>query len=287
MIDLHIHSTASDGSDTPEEIAAKAHALGLGAAAVTDHDNLGGVERFLAACRSLGLTGFSGVEVSAQFEDATIHILGYGVDPTFPELVTQFGTVLGGRDDRNRRILANLAALGLPLDPEEVAAFAGSSVVGRPHIARAMVARGYVASIQEAFDRYLGAGCAAYSDRVRLPPGESIRLIRAAGGVAVWAHPFLWSEDPRRLDAAIGTLKELGLSGIEAYYTTHGAEMLVTALRLARQHGLLVTGGSDYHGASTPDIAIGRGFGNLDVPDSLLPPLLEAIPPSDWVVRAS
>ena len=287
MLDLHIHSTASDGSDSPEEIVAKARGAGLLAAAVTDHDNLGGVPRFLAACRSCGLTGISGVEVSAGFEGDTIHILGYGVDPAHPELRAQFGTVLGGRDERNRRILEKLASLGFPLDWDEVASYAGSRVLGRPHIAQAMVARGYVPSIREAFDLYLGNKGAAYFDRRRLPPEESIRLIRAAGGIAVWAHPFQWSADTGRLDAAMARLKEMGLAGVEAYYPTHTPAMLVEILRLAKAHGMLLTGGSDYHGRAKPDIAIGRGFGGLHVPDGLLAPLLDAIPPSEWVFRGA
>lgn len=286
MIDLHIHSTASDGSDAPEAIARKAKARGLSAAAITDHDNLGGVERFLGECRELGLTGFSGVEISSSFEGDTIHLLGYGVNPFHPELRTQFGSVLGGREDRNRRILEKLCGLGFPLGWDEVAAFAGSGVIGRPHFAMAMVARGYVASPQEAFDRFLGNGKAAYCDRVRLSPEENIRLVKAAGGVAVWAHPNQWSGNLEKVEAALDSLVRMGLGGIECYYSTFTPEIVVELLRMAKSRGLVATGGSDYHGVSKPAISIGSGFGRLCVPDSLTGPLSDAIGPSDWVVGA-
>lgn len=285
MIDLHIHSTASDGSDAPEIIARKAKALGLSAAAVTDHDNLGGVERFLASCRELGLTGFSGVEISASFEGRTIHLLGYGVDPNYPELRTQFGTVLGGREERNRQIIAKLCELGLPLDWEEVAACAGSDVIARPHIALAMVKRGYVASTQEAFDKYLAVGKRAYCDRVRLTPEENIRLVRAAGGIAVWAHPNQWSGDLAKVECALDALVAMGLGGLECYYSTFTPEINVELLRMAKSRNLVATGGSDYHGTSKPDISIGTGFGHLAIPNSLVGPLCDAIGPSQWVAR--
>ena len=285
MIDLHIHSTASDGSDAPEAIARKAKSLGLTAAAVTDHDNLGGVERFLGSCRELGLTGFSGVEISSSFGGKTIHILGYGVDPNYHELQTQFGTVLGGREERNRKILAKLCELGCPLEWEEVAAFAGSGVIGRPHFALAMIARGYVASTQEAFDKYLGDKGRAYCDRVRLSPEENIRLIRAAGGVAVWAHPIHWSSDFAKVEAALDSLVQMGLGGMECYYSTFTPEINVELLRMVKGRNLVATGGSDYHGTTKPDISIGSGFGHMSIPDELVGPLCDAIGDSQWVVK--
>ena len=285
MIDLHIHSTASDGSDSPETIADKAKAAGLTAAAVTDHDNLGGVERFLARCREIGLTGFSGIEISASFKGETIHLLGYGVDPNYAELKTEFGTVLGGREERNRKMLAKLAELGMPLEWEEVAAIAGSDVIGRPHIALAMLNRGYVATTKEAFDKYLAAGKCAYFDRVRLPPEENIRLVRAAGGVAVWAHPNQWSGNIGEVERALDELKEMGLGGMECFYSTFTNELNVEYLRMVRARGMLATGGSDYHGVSKPALSIGIGFGHMSIPDSLVAPLADAIGPSDWVVR--
>lgn len=277
MIDLHSHSTFSDGTETPASLAAAGMAAGLRALALTDHDNTRGAEPFLAACRERGLTGLSGVELSAEVPEGTLHILGYGIDPCHPELCEKLGWVMDGRDWRNRQILRKLQGAGVALEWEEVAALAGEDVVGRPHFAQAMVKRGFASHTQEAFDRYLAKGAAAYVDRFRLSPAEGIALIRAAGGVAGIAHPFTWEQDDGRLAAKLAELKDAGLQAIEAYYSEHAPETTIAYLRLAARLGLLVTGGSDYHGSSKPELALGRGFGSLCVPDDLLPPLLAAI----------
>jgi predicted metal-dependent phosphoesterase TrpH len=283
MIDLHTHSTFSDGSETPAALVATARVTGLRGLALTDHDTADGCDELLAACRAQGVTGFSGVEVSAEVSGGTLHVLGYGIDPHHPDLAAKLLDVRDGRASRNRLILARLAELGCPMDWEEVAAFAGEEVVGRPHFARAMIARGYVASVQEAFDRFLAKGKPAYMDRLRFPPEECIRLVRAAGGVAVLAHPFTWEPDSARLAERLTPLVEAGLGGIEAYYTEHTLEQQIVCLRLAQRHGLLVTGGTDAHGSVTPDRTLGRGRGGLEVPDALLGPLLDALAGSRWV----
>lgn len=279
MIDLHLHSTNSDGSDTPEELVRCGCRLGLKAIALTDHDNMGGVEVFLKACRAGGIIGLAGIEISAAVEEGhgTLHILGYGVNPVHPLVVESLERVLESRAWRNERILEKLNELGLELEWCEVQALAGEDVVGRPHFAQALMGRGYLSSVSEAFDRYLAKGRPAYVDRYRLYPEEGIRMIREAGGVAVLAHPFTWENSEERLEAGLGTLKELGLAGVEAAYADHTPEQTVTLLRLAKKMSLLTTGGSDYHGSSKPEIAMGRGFGRLCVPDDYLAPLLEAL----------
>lgn len=286
MIDLHLHSTKSDGSETPEELVALGQKAGLTAMALTDHDNMGGSEAFLAACRTHGMTGIAGVEISAFVEEGhgTLHILGYGLNPDHPQVVECLGRVLDGRAWRNEQILANLNELGLELEWAEVQACAGEDVVGRAHIAQALIDRDYVSSVTEAFDRYLAKGRPAYVDRYRLYPEEGIRMIREAGGVAVVAHPFSWELDEAKLDAGLCELKALGLAGIEAVYSEYVPEQTVTLLRLAKRLGLLTTGGSDYHGLAKPDIALGKGFGSLCVPDEYLPPLLHALGENNpWV----
>jgi predicted metal-dependent phosphoesterase TrpH len=277
MIDLHIHSTFSDGSETPAELVELALAAGVRALALTDHDNVQGVPAFFAACRQRRLAGLSGVEISAEVPRGTLHILGLGIDPAHRELNEKLGLVLDGRDWRNRQILQKLNALGLALEWDEVAAQAGEDVVGRPHFAQAMIRRGYVAGTQEAFDRYLAKGHPAYVDRFRLSPEEGIRLIRAAGGVAVMAHPFTWEPDAAALEGKLAALREAGLGGIEAHYSDHSPEQTIACLRLARRLGLAVSGGSDYHGGGKDGISLGTGRGNLTVPDRLFDPLVALV----------
>lgn len=273
MIDLHIHSTFSDGSDTPGQLAAMAHAKGLTALALTDHDTMAGVPDFIEACRTECVQGIAGVEISAEYPFGTMHMLGYLIDPAHAELSQALGALRGGREDRNRLILKKLNDLKLVLTWEEVAAFADEDVVGRPHFAQALLARGYVRTKEEAFDRYLGKGKPAYVDRLRLTPEESIRVIRAAGGVAVLAHPFTIQRSAGELRKLVATLVESGLGGIEGYYSEYTYEQQSEYQQFARDFNLIMTGGSDYHGAFNPDIALGRGFGNLKVPDELLTPL--------------
>ncbi len=288
MIDLHVHSTCSDGSETPEELVAHGRRIGLAALALTDHDNMDGAEAFLGACREQGMTGIAGVEISMAVEEGqgSLHILGYGLNPEHPQVKENLARVLDGRAWRNERILAKLNDLGLELEWSEVLECAGEDVVGRAHIAQALIDRDYVSSVEEAFDRYLAKGRPAYADRYRLYPQEGLRMIREAGGVAVIAHPFSWESDETELERGIARLKEMGLSGIEARYSEYTPEQTVTLLRLAKRLGLLTTGGSDYHGTAKPDLALGKGFGSLCVPDEDLPPLIRAIggDASPWVV---
>ncbi len=287
MIDLHLHSTNSDGSETPEELVLRGRQAGLTAMALTDHDNMGGVEEFLATCRSQGMTGIAGVEISAAVEEGhgTLHILGYGLNPEYPLVKESLDRVLNGRAWRNDQILAKLNEMGLELEWSEVQACAGEDVIGRAHFAQALIDRDYVSSVAEAFERYLAKGRPAYVDRYRLYPEEGIRMIREAGGVAVIAHPFTWETDDAKLEAGLRSLKALGLAGVEAVYSEYNQEQTVTLLRLAKRLELLPTGGSDYHGIVKPDIALGRGFGSLCVPDAYLAPLLQSLGHDNpWVV---
>jgi hypothetical protein len=279
MIDLHLHSINSDGSDTPQELVSKAAAAGVSAIALTDHDTLDGVEDFLSACRENGMTGIGGLEINvdAGEDQGEMHILGYGVDPCHPEVEKSLERIVNARVQRNSQVVEKLDGLGLKLDWAKIEEQAGPGTVGRPHIAQAMIERGYVASVSEAFERYLANGRPAYVDRYRMFPEEAIDMIRAAGGIAVLAHPFSWKSDERDLGAGVRALKALGLGGIEAYYSEYDSAQTVALVRLAMQLEFLITGGSDYHGLAKPDIVIGRGLGRLHVPDSCLPPLLEAL----------
>jgi predicted metal-dependent phosphoesterase TrpH len=278
MLDLHVHSSYSDGSETPEALVALAKAAHVRALALTDHDNAFGVPEFLAACREAELVGIAGVEVSANVESGTLHILGLGIDAGNEALRDALNEVLEGREERNMRILEKLQDLGFNITYDEVLEMAGEDVVGRPHFAQVMVARGWVDSIEEAFSRYLEKGAAAYVNRFRFQPEEAIAIIRGAGGVPVMAHPMSVTEDFAELREVVANLTDAGLRGIEAYYNGHSPETTLECLRLAKRYGLLVTGGSDFHGEDVkPGIRIGIGNGSLFVPDRLLEPLLAEI----------
>lgn len=284
MLDLHAHSTFSDGSETPASLARLAKDGHVRALALTDHDNANGAAEFLEACREVGLTGIAGIEWSADVDSGTLHILGLGIDHSSESLRDASNEVLESRDERNRRILAKLNDLGFGLTWDEVQELAGEDVVGRPHFARAMIARGWAETMGEVFERYLEKGAPAYFDRFRLQPKEAIAVIREAGGVPVIAHPTSWSDDFPDLKEKIGELAEEGLLGIEAYYPSHSPETTLEMLRIAKHFGLLVTGGSDFHGEDVkPGIRIGVGNGSLHVPDKLLPPLLARMSPAGFV----
>ena len=278
MIDLHMHSTFSDGSFTPEELVSNAAKIGLSAIALTDHDGLLGMERFMEACRTHGIRGVPGVEISVDFEGATMHMLGYFLNHQDPVLSERLASLRRGREERNVLILERLNALGLPLTWEEVAAHAREDVVGRPHFAMAMIQRGYVQKKDDAFDRYLGRGKPAYVERFRFTVEESLAMIREAGGVSVLAHPFSLDLGRRRLRALLEDLAAKGLQGIEAYYPEHSSEQHRFCIAMAGHLGLALSGGSDFHGAMNTGIRQGVGFGNLSIPDNLVEQLYARIP---------
>ncbi|MBI2440349.1 MAG: PHP domain-containing protein [Lentisphaerae bacterium] len=283
MIDLHTHSTFSDGSLTPEQLVGEAERVGLAAVALTDHDSLGGLARFAAACAKSRVRGIAGVEISVDLPpsrrggqpagpsaEASMHLLGYFIDPANPQLNDHINRLRDGRVRRNNDILKRLNALGLALTLNEVAAYAGENNVGRLHFAQALVARGYVRTNQEAFDKYLAKGKSGYANRLRLTPPEAVAMIRRASGVAVLAHPFTLNLGKAELTNCVGELAQAGLQGVEVYYPQHKPKLVRQYLELARQFNLVATGGTDFHGAPVPEIRLGRGFGTLEVPDSVL-----------------
>ena len=271
LIDLHAHTTASDGSCAPADLVQKAFDAGLKALAITDHDTLDGLDEALERGRALNFEVVPGVEISAEYKPGTMHILGYYTDYKNTDIASRLQVLQEARKNRNPKIAARLNELGFPLTMEEVRAAAGGGQVGRPHFARVMVEKKYVAGTQEAFDRYLTKGAPAYVDKFRLSPVDSIQLIRRAKGLPVLAHPFtLGMDDPQKLEELIFKLKEAGLAGLEVYYSEHTKEMTASYLTLAARLGLLITGGSDYHGISKPEIRLGRGLGDLAVPYDLL-----------------
>lgn len=270
MIDLHMHSTFSDGTFTPEDLVEEAVGLGLSAIALTDHDNTAGLPRFLAAARGRSIRAVPGVEISADFKPGTMHMLGYFIPHDDPELNRRLAWIREGRDLRNREMLEKLNKLGFALTWDEVKAFAGEDVVGRPHFAKAMLAKGYASNWDEVFDKYLGKGKAAYAERKRLSALDAVRLIRAAKGVPVLAHPFTLEIPYRDLRKLATELRDEGLQGVEVYFPEHSAEVQQQYAALAKELGLVATGGTDFHGAMTPDLKMGSGFGGLKVPDDIV-----------------
>ncbi len=264
-IDLHLHSTFSDGTRTPEELALLGKQRGLRVMSLTDHDTVSGIPRFLRGCRRHGLRGLAGVELSAE-APYTMHILGYAFDPASEELGSALEQIREGRGKRNLRILENLEELGMPLTMEEVLREAGEEVLGRPHFAKAMVRRRYVKSTDEAFGTYLERGKPGYADRDRLSPGECLRLIRSAGGVAVLAHPMQTGLDDDALEGLLKELKDQGLWGLESLYAMHTPEQQLRYLRMGDRVGLYPTGGSDYHGNNRSARDLGISFEESSLP---------------------
>lgn len=246
LADLHMHSTASDGQYPPGELAALARAAGVEVMALTDHDTLDGTAEAVRAAPP-GMTVLRGVELSAR-EDRHMHILGLGLAPSCPRLEALCADLRRGREERSQRILAFLAERGMPLTLEEVRRQAGGKVIGRPHFAQVMVARGYVSSTREAFDRYLDSPEFKKIEREKPAAAACIQVIHDGGGKAVLAHPYQLALEDGPLEAVVRQLKGDGLDGLECYYPKHTPSQQAFYLHLAKKYGLQVTGGSDFHG---------------------------------------
>lgn len=269
MIDLHTHSSCSDGSVPPAGVVERAASAGCSAVALTDHDTLEGLPAAGARAAELGVRLVPGCEVSCAAR-GTLHVLCY-----FPggEEGPLAGALAGLREDRARRneeMAHRLGELGLPLSYEEVVTEAGGTGVGRPHFAAVLVRHGVVGSIQEAFDRYLAKGRPGYLAKAQLSAPEVVGLATASGGVAVLAHPLSLELEPGPLAVEVACLAEAGLSGMECYYGRYEPAARERLVALARRHGLVATGGSDYHGSYKPDLEVGTGRGDLVVPDRAL-----------------
>lgn len=270
-VDLHIHSTASDGSFSPNDILARARYLKLKAIAITDHDTVDGARSIMAPEKTNGLHVLSGVEISSTPPDhygisGNFHILGYGMRLSDPVLDKTLQQVRQSRNKRNPQIISRLISLGMDISMEDVNHSSEGEVVGRPHIARALMQKGYVSTIDEAFDRFLAKGQSCFVEKHRLDCRTALAVIRQAGGLPVLAHPVSLGTDMKALEALLVLLKKWGLCGLEAYYSDHGPDEIDAYCFLADQLGLVVTGGSDFHGEFKSDIDMGRGKGSLDIP---------------------
>lgn len=275
-VDLHLHTTHSDGSLSPAEVVDLAQKAGVTALSITDHDITTGLAEAMTAGQALGIEVIPGVEISSEYGGSELHVLGYFLDWHDAELGARLATLRESRHRRNPLIIERLQTLGIDITYEEVRAMAGTDSVGRPHIARVLMEKQVVASAKEAFDRFLANGKPAYVARDLPSPADAIQWIKAAKGLAVLAHPT-WIKPTEGTLADLATqLKAEGLDGIEVHYSTHTPRQTREYLSLAKQVNLLVTGGSDFHGLTKPDIDVGIGKGTLHVPDSVLPKLKQA-----------
>ncbi|MDH3574645.1 MAG: PHP domain-containing protein [Desulfobacteraceae bacterium] len=282
-IDLHIHSTASDGTLSPLEILTLAQDLSIAAISITDHDTLDGSKDALSFGIPPSVKFLTGVEISAEppppFSCAgSFHILGYAVDIDNSELNHTLSMLKDSRKSRNPQILKRLSRMGIDISLDEVRNLAGNSQMGRPHIAQLMVEKGYAPSINGAFDEYLGNGRPAYVDRFRFECEETLKAILNAGGIPVLAHPLLLGiEENDILENLIAVLTEMGLKGIEVYYPDHTKDLIAYYSRLANHHNLLITGGTDFHGKINPEITMGYGKGDLFIPYELYEKLISSL----------
>ncbi len=268
MIDLHTHTTASDGRLTPEELITHAEDVGLCAVAITDHDTVDGIAPARRHAREIGMPFVPGIEISAEYiATGTMHILGYFIDETTESFSDALAFLKQARKKRNPLIIERLNHYGVDITMEDVRCEAGSGQIGRPHFARAIVRKGFASSIPEAFERYVKKGAPCYVNKERFSPQRAIELIRKARGIPVIAHPKTLAMDfNRELPRLLAQLKEMGLMGLEAYYYNHSRSEEEYFLRLCRKYAMLATGGSDFHGDNKPKVALGKGSGKLRVP---------------------
>lgn len=271
MIDLHTHSTCSDGTDSPERLAELAVASGCSAFALTDHDTLVGLAAAGRRAAELGVTLVPGCEVSCAYRGRNPHVLVYFVEDEDGPLQEELVRLREDRKARNARLVDRLQSLGFPITYDElVAESGGEESVGRPHVASVMVRRGMAESIPDAFDQWLGEGKPGYIPKARVTPAEIAVLAKGSGGVAVLAHPHTLELGPKELDYVVTELAEVGFAGIEAFYSRYSRDQRAHLADLARRHGLVATGGTDYHGTVKAGLSVGVGEGDLAVPDHVL-----------------
>jgi predicted metal-dependent phosphoesterase TrpH len=267
-IDLHLHTTASDGKFNPEEIVKKAAGFGLQAIAITDHDSIDGIVPALQAARVYSdLSVIPGVEISTDMPTGQAHVLGYFLDYKSRKLTSALERFRNSRETRAQGMISKLSELGVDIDWERVKEIAGQGSVGRPHIAEAMLEKGYIASFNEAFTRYIGHNGPAYVEREKMTPAEAVELVLSARGLPVLAHPFTL-DNPETM---IIDLKKAGLIGIEAYYKDYSAREIDLLVKIAEENDLIVTGGTDYHGIDDNNEVM---MGGVDVPEEAVSNLI-------------
>lgn len=269
-IDLHTHSTFSDGSCTPTEILQRAHEKGLAALAVTDHDNVGGVAEAMNAGEALDIEVIPGVEFGSGYRGRSIHLLGYLFDPDEENLRDTIDSVQNARVERNEVIASRMRADGIPVTVEELIRKHGTTSIGRPHFAKVFVEHGKAESVRDAFQKFLNPGRAYYYPRTFIPLAQAAGVLRHAGGVPVLAHPFQYRFTEEERQEWLQYCRSIGIEGLECRYSGYDGEQTAYLDAMAEKYGFCRTGGSDFHGTFKPDIDIGTGKGSLAVPLSFL-----------------
>ena len=272
-IDLHTHSTASDGSLTPTQLVQLAESLGLRAIALTDHDTLAGLDEASEAARSVEV--IRGCELSVVFPQGSMHVLGLWLPRTMRSLPALLQDLAAKRSARNAAILENLRRHGVDISPEELDAFATGGVVGRPHIAQILVRKGHAATLAEAFHTWLRPGTPGYAPKAKLTPSQAISALKAEGATVILAHPYTLNQGPADLETLLRELRHQGLDGVEVYYPLHSPSQTELYLSLCQRFGLLVSAGSDFHGDAKPSIHLGRGKNGLHGPYALVEKMKE------------
>lgn len=271
LIDLHVHSSASDGSLLPKEVVKLAKESGISSFALTDHDTVNGIEQALSSAKEIGnITVIPGTELSCYYGNREIHILGLFINYKDPHFLSQLKELKDAREARNERMVQNFVDAGIPLSIEELKHGNPNSVITRAHFARVLTEKGYCKNKDDAFAKYLGIGCPYYLPKPKVTPEHVLKLITDAGGIAILAHPYSYKLSKSEVETLVDYLIPLGLSGMECYYSTYDHGQIQELRSLALSKNLLVSGGSDFHGAIKPDISIGTGRGSLHIPEILL-----------------
>lgn len=282
-IDLHTHSTRSDGTLTPAELIRYAAQKGLAAIALTDHDTIDGIEEAVQAARSLSSQDpdalvpevIPGVELSTEYRGKDIHIVGLFIDWQNREFADRLRGFADARIYRNRKMCSLLTENGCPVSYEDLEAAFPDTVITRAHFAQYLLDRGMISSIDEAFRKLIGDDCPCFVPREKITPHDAVRFLLRFGGVPILAHPLQYKMSETELDALVASLTGLGLDGIEVYYSTHRQADTANLSRIAEKYGLLMSGGSDFHGTRKQNLDLGTGYGHLYVPDTILPPIRE------------
>ena len=282
-IDLHTHSTRSDGTLTPAELIRYAAQKGLAAIALTDHDTIDGIEEAVQAARSLSSQDpdalvpevIPGVELSTEYRGKDIHIVGLFIDWQNREFADRLRGFADARIYRNRKMCSLLTENGCPVSYENLEAAFPDTVITRAHFAQYLLDRGMISSIDEAFRKLIGDDCPCFVPREKITPHDAVRFLLRFGGVPILAHPLQYKMGETELDALVASLTGLGLDGIEVYYSTHRQADTANLSRIAEKYGLLLSGGSDFHGTRKQNLDLGTGYGHLYVPDTILPPIRE------------
>ncbi len=269
-VDLHTHTTFSDGTFTPEEIIDYAKKKNIKALAITDHDNFDGVSEAVFYGKKYNIEVISGIEMSTDFFDKEIHIVGLFIDINNKQLNFELNGLKEKRKKRNCLAIEKLRKLNINIVYDELEEISSNKIITRAHFAKILMKKGYINSVKECFDKYMGEGQAAYVKREVISPEKTISLINDAGGIAILAHPLLYNLTDDKLNEMILYLKSIGLKGIECIYSTHTEENTRYLIALAKKYGLKVSGGSDFHGENKPNLDLGTGYGNLYVPYEVL-----------------